>query len=203
MRKYICLSVAVLAVAFTLPARSQTESASATVADRDTVPITQILASVSKRTGKKFVVDPRVHADVTVMGQNISSISYADLLTILQVYGFLAAESEDYVRVVPDAAARQLATPTALSKGKHADAEMVTRIIPVKSMPAAQLVPILRPLLPQYAHLAAVVCRNAILMVDTYGNANRIESIIQSLDTGAPYQVQNCEPPVAPPDNTH
>jgi hypothetical protein len=50
----------------------------------------------------------------------------------------------------------------------------------------------LRPLLPQQAHLAAAICSNAILMVDTYANIKRIESVIAALDTGEPYKVDRC-----------
>jgi len=67
--------------------------------------------------------------------------------------------------------------------------EVVNKIIPVKTMPAATLVPILRPLLPRHAHLVAVMCRNALIMVDTYANVKRLESLVQALDTGTPYQM--------------
>jgi general secretion pathway protein D len=176
------------------PAISQSQS------ERDSTPITQLIASVAQKTGKKFIVDPRVRADVTVIGQNTSSISYPELLTILQVHGFVASEGGGYVRVTPDAAARVLATSTALGNQAHPDAELVNKIIPVKTMPAATLVPILRPLLPQHAHLAAVVCRNALLMVDTYANVKRIEALVEALDTGKAYAMpEKCEMPSAPP----
>jgi general secretion pathway protein D len=45
--------------------------------------------------------------------------------------------------------------PQVFGKENHPDAEYVTRVIPVKNLPAASLVPVLRALLPQNAHLAA------------------------------------------------
>jgi general secretion pathway protein D len=163
---------------------------------RQSVPITQLITAVSQKTGKKFIVDPRVQADVTIIGQNTASISYPELLTILQVHGFIASEGGGYVRVTPDASARVLATATFSGKENHADAEFVNRLIPVKTMPAATLVPLLRPLMPQHAHLTAVVCRNVLLMVDTYANVKRIEALVQALDTGTPYAAsEKCEQP--------
>jgi general secretion pathway protein D len=159
-----------------------------------------LIETVSKTTGKKFIVDPRVRADVTIIGQNPSTISYAELLSILAVHGFVVAQSGGYVEVVPDDMARVVAASAIAGKEIHPDAEFVNKIIPVKTMPAAMLVPILRPLLPQHAHLVAVICRNALLMVDTYANVKRVEALVQALDNGTPYQMpEKCEPPQPPP----
>jgi type II secretory pathway component GspD/PulD (secretin) len=148
-------------------------------------------------------VDPRVRADVTVIGQNTANVSYPELLTILQVHGFAAVEGGGYVQVIPDTLARALATPTAFDRNDFADAQFVSRIIEVKSVPATLLVPILRPLLPQNAHLTAFSCRNTLLMVDTHANVKRIEAIVQALDKGAPFQPEKCASPAlkspAPP----
>ena len=115
-----------------------------------------MLAAVAKRTGKKFIVDPRVRADVTVVGQEPTSIDYPALLLILQVHGFAAVEQGGYVHVIPDATMRQQPLPLVTGKESYADGEYVNKIIMLKSAAAAQLVPILRPLLPQVAHLVAL-----------------------------------------------
>jgi len=158
------------------------------------VPVEKLVAAVAKRTGKKFIIDPRVHADVTVIGQDPTTVDYATLLAILSVHGFVAVEQGGYVKVIPDANARQVPTPLASGKESYAEGEFVNRVIAVKSASAAQLVPILRPLLPQYAHLVAFPCKNALLIVDTYGNVKRIEQIVRALDTGEPFTPPSCEP---------
>jgi type II secretory pathway component GspD/PulD (secretin) len=66
-------------------------------------------------------------------------------------------------------------------------------------MPAASLVPILRPLLPQQAHLAAVTCSNALLMADTFANIRHIESIVAALDTGDSFKPDRCDNAPRPP----
>jgi general secretion pathway protein D len=164
------------------------------------IPLTQLIAAVSKKTGKKFVVDSRVRGGATLIGQDPASIDYAELLMILEVNGFTAVEGGGYVRVVPDANVRSLATPIVSGKETLPDSEYVTRLIPVKNVPAGLLVPILRPLLPQQAHLAAEICSNTLVMVDRFANVKRIEAMIQSLDKGEAYKSQRCElPPPAPP----
>jgi general secretion pathway protein D len=159
-------------------------SSLASAAEEGAVPLTSIVADVSKRTGLKFLVDPRVRADVLIIGDEPSNATYADLLMILQTHGFAALEGGRYVHIVPDAIVRRAALPLATGKTRHEQGEYVNRVIPVRSIPAAFLVPILRPLLPQQAHLAAMTCTNVLLMVDTYANVRRIEQLVQTMDTG-------------------
>ncbi len=81
------------------------------------------------------------------------------------------------------------------------DHEIVTRILGAKNISVTQLVPILRPMIPQYGHLAALPCVNKLIMVDTYANVRRIESVIEALDVGEPYTPEKCgitRPPEKP-----
>ena len=159
------------------------------------IPIERIIATVAHKTGKKYLIDPRVHAHVQLVGQDPSNITYSDLLTILQVYGFAATEGGGYVRVIPDATIRQWALPQLASGQTYPDAQFVNYVLPVKNMPAAHLVPILRPLLPQVAQLAASICSNSLLMSDSYANVRKIETIVKALDVGTPYKPEKCEMP--------
>ena len=154
--------------------------------------LTQLIAVVAKKSGRKFLVDPRVQGDALIVGQDPATLSYADLLAILQVHGFAAVEAGSHVRIVPDANARQLPVPLATGNETHPDAEYVARIIPIKNLPAAMLVPLLRPLLPQQAHMVAVTCTNVLMIVDTFGNVKRLERLVQQLDVGEPYQPEKC-----------
>jgi type II secretory pathway component GspD/PulD (secretin) len=55
-------------------------------------------------------------------------------------------------------------------------------VVPLKGIGAAQLVPILRPLLPSYGHLAALPDRNALLIVDRSANVRRLVEIIKTFE---------------------
>lgn len=164
----------------------------------DAVPIAQVIAGTAKKTGKKFLVDPRVTGDVTVIGLDADALDYPTLLSVLQVHGFAAVDDGKYIRIVPDSYARQLAIPVLTGDGPHANAEYVSRVLSIKSVPAAMLVPVLRPLLPQQAHLVALPCTNNLILVDTYGNVKRLEKIVSTLDTGEPYKPEKCGWPPAP-----
>lgn len=156
------------------------------------VPIERLLAVVAKRTGKKFIVDPRVRADVTMVGAEPMSIDYATLLLVLRIHGFAAVEQGGYVEVIPDANVRQQALPVVSGKESYADGEFVNKLIMLKSVPAAHLVPLLRPLLPQVAHLVALPCKNALLVTDVFASVKRIEQIARALDVGEPYTAPSC-----------
>jgi general secretion pathway protein D len=174
---------------------AESTSASASESADEGIPIERIITTVAHKTGKKYLIDPRVRAHVQIIGQDPSNITYSELLTILQVHGFIAVEGGGYVRVLPDAVARQVAQSQMSSGQTFPDAQIVNYIIPVKNIPAAVLVPILRPLMPQYAMLAAAVCSNSLLIADSYANVRRIETIVKALDVGTPYRPEKCEMP--------
>ena len=159
------------------------------------VAITKVIDIVARKTGKKFILDPRVRAQVQIVGEDLNHLTYPELLTILPLYGFTAVESGGYVLVVPQTNIRAMALPLIASKETYPDSQYVSIVIPVTKLPAGSLVPILRPLLPPYAHLAAAICSNSLIMVDTYANVRRIESLVKALDTGDPYQPAKCEAP--------
>src|SRR6185295_16102040 len=73
--------------------------------------LTDLIAKVGKRTGKQFIVDPRVRAIVPKTGIDLEKVDYARLLAILTIHGFSAYESNGVVKVLPDASARQLPIP--------------------------------------------------------------------------------------------
>ena len=163
-------------------------------AEADTgVPIEKIITSVAHQTHRKFVIDPRVQARVHLVGEDTAQVSYNELLTILQLHGYVTFENSGYVIVMPDANARQVPQPM-LTKGQtFPDAQVVNYTIPIVNGPAGFLVPILRPLLPQYAQLAAAYCSNSLLITDRYANVKRIEAIVKALDVGTPYKPEKCE----------
>lgn len=185
------------AFAQSAPEKSTSEIASVGHVENG-VPIAKLIATVAKKTGKKFVIDPRVRGEADIVGQDVANISFSDLLTVLHVYGFTAVEYGGYVSVIPDAGARQMPTPLITGKETRPDAEFVTRIFTVKSISAAQLVPMLRPMIPQMGHLVALPCANKLLLVDTFANVQRLQTVIEALDVGEPNKAGKCDDSLAP-----
>ena len=170
-------------------ARPAAAPAAASTAPEDVgVPINTLIRAVAQKTGKKFIIDPRVHGNVQLIGEEVGNVTYNDLLMILQVEGFTAVEGGGFLRVIPEAIVRQSALPVVAGNATYPDAQYVTAVIPVRKVPAGSLVPILRPILPQHAHLAAALCSNELIVVDSFANVRRIESLIAALDMGDPYK---------------
>lgn len=161
------------------------------------MPITEFIKAYGKKSGKKFIVEPRVQAQVSLT-EDGSKASRDDFLNVLMVYGFVAIERGDTILVMPDANARTMPVPLATGNEKHPDAEVVTRIIHVRTIPATSLVPLLRSLVPQFGHLAAVGCTNDLILVDRYANTRRIEQLVEAVDKGEPYKPEKCTAPIAP-----
>ena len=62
----------------------------------------------------------------------------------------------------------------------------------LRSACTAHMVPILRPMMPQYAHLAAHADINMLIIVDRAANARRIADIVERLEKQAAAQKQSC-----------
>ena len=163
--------------------------------------LTDLIEKVAKRTGKQFIVDPRVRATVLESGLDFDKVDYGRLLAILTVHQLAAYESNGIVKVLPDASARQLPIPvTTEVPAKALDDEYVTVMFQAKNMCTAQAVPVLRPLMPQAAHLAAFPQANTLVISDHAGNARRIVDMAERLDKAAP-SGQKCTPEMWPVKN--
>jgi general secretion pathway protein D len=160
--------------------------------------ITQIAEAVSAATGKTFIVDPRVRAQVTMLSSTPMSPAafYETFLSILQVYGFIAVPAGNVVKILPDANARQIPSVDLPDHVSATSDEIVTQVVDVKNVSAAQLVPILRPMIPQYGHLAAYPSSNILIISDRASNVNRMMRIIRRID-----QVANQDPEIVPLQN--
>lgn len=144
--------------------------------------IRQIIEAVGEVTGRNFIIDPRVSGNVTMLSSTPMSPDafYEAFLSILEVYGYVAINTGDITKILPNASARQY--PGILgTDGALAD-DIVTQIIKVQNVGAAQLVPILRPLIPQYGHLAAHPGSNMLIISDRAMNVKRLINIIRRID---------------------
>jgi general secretion pathway protein D len=143
-----------------------------------------LIATVSEITGKNFVVDPRVKGKVTVVSSQPMGKEevYRVFLSILQTHGFAAIPSGPVVKIVPDANARQIsAQPLPGEVDLEGDA-VTTRVIRLENVNAAQLVPLLRPLVPQEGHLAAYPSTNTLIVSDRSSNIRRLLEIVRRVD---------------------
>ncbi len=148
-----------------------------------TVNLEEFLEPVADDLDLDFLIDVRSRHEIYVGGTGIEDITYPILLSILRNNQLMAVVIDERVNIVPESLARMM--PVALvneDDPEVADDEMVSRVIQMNNMSAPQVVPILRPLLPQYAHLAASPEQNVLVIVDRYANVKRLTEIVRALD---------------------
>src|SRR6202521_1222019 len=144
----------------------------------------QIIQAVSEVTGKNFIIDPRVNAKVTMVSSTPMSPAgfYEAFLAVLQVYGYVAVPAGKVIKIVPNTDLRQLPANDLPNNVSSTSDEIVTQIVTLKNVSAAQLVPMLRPLVPTYGHPAAYPGGNMLIISDRDSNVNRVVRIIQRMD---------------------
>jgi general secretion pathway protein D len=154
--------------------------------------IQALIATVSEITGKNFIVGPNVQGKVTVVSARPMKPDeiYDVFLSVLRVHGFAAVQSGSMVKIVQETTAQQDGSTGVNGLGARAADELVTEIVPVKHVSAAELVPILRPLMPQGGQLIAHASSNSLVVSDRAGNVQRLADIIQRIDTVSDAEVE-------------
>ena len=153
--------------------------------------IEALIATVSEITGKNFIVSPLVQGKVTVVSARPMKPDeiYDVFLSVLRVHGFAAVQTGSMVKIVPESMAQQDGASSVDGRERAAD-ELVTQIVPVKHVTAAELVPILRPLMPQGGQIIAHASSNTLVLSDRAGNVQRLVGIIQRIDTVSDAEVE-------------
>ena len=148
--------------------------------------IQELIKFVAEVTDTTIVVDPAVKGKVKVVSSRpVSRAELYDLfLSILDVHGYTAVRSGGVVRVIQSKDARSASLPVEDESRRVSD-EYVTQVIRLDNISAAKLIPVLRPLVPQQAHMAAYAPSNAIIISDTAANIRRMVDIIERMDRSA------------------
>ncbi|MCA4778693.1 type II secretion system secretin GspD [Acinetobacter towneri] len=145
--------------------------------------LTAFINEVADITGKNFAVDPRVRGNVTVISNKALNKNevYDLFLGVLNVNGVVAIPSGNTIRLVPDSNVKSSGIPYDGRQNARGD-QIVTRVVWLENTNANDLIPALRPLMPQFAHLSAVGGTNALIVSDRASNIYQLESIIRNLD---------------------
>ena len=150
-----------------------------------------VVEAVSEATGKNFILDPRVTGKVNLLSSEpmTKEAFYDAFLSILQVHGYIAVDSGNLIKILPDATARQFPSRFGTDGAAGPD-DMVTQVYQVRNVGATQLVPILRPLIPQYGHMVAHAGSNMLIISDRAANMSRMISIIRRIDLAGDEEIE-------------
>ena len=146
--------------------------------------IQSVIKTVGMITGKNFIIDNRVTGTVNIIsnGPISKDLVYPTLLSALRLQGFAAVEEQGFVKIVPEAEAKLNYSITSDKPIKGGGDKIVTQVYQLQYENAAQLLPVLRPLISPNNVIAAYPNNNTLVITDYAENIRRLNKIIQSID---------------------
>ncbi|MDF1583943.1 MAG: type II secretion system secretin GspD [Methyloprofundus sp.] len=146
--------------------------------------IRSVIATISKETGKNFLIDPRVKGKLTIYsGTPVNANALYDVfLNALRTLGYIAVEQDDIIHIVPLMEAKESSSSINAKSSTNLSAKQVTRVIKIKNISAVKLIPVLRPLMPKESYIAAYASTNLIILSDSEQNIARLMQVIDSMD---------------------
>lgn len=146
--------------------------------------IKAFINEVATITDQNFVLDPRINGNVTVISNKALSRDeiYQLFLSVMQVNGIAAIDSGTTIKLVPDNVAKQSGVAVDL-QGNSVGEALATRVIYLTNTQAAEVLGVIRPLMPQSAHAAAVPGVNALVLSDRADSLNQLTALIRDLDS--------------------
>ncbi len=143
--------------------------------------IRAVIAEVSRVTGKNFVIDPRVQGKISIVSATPMSSHelYQVFLSVLQVSGYAAIPSGEVIKIIPNIDAK---TQSSDLRTRPRGDDMMVAVVPVHYVPAEQLVPVLRPLMPQWSSVSAYGPSNMLILSGRANNINSLADIIKQVD---------------------
>lgn len=156
--------------------------------------ITEFINIVGKNLKKTIIVDPNVRGKITVRSYDLLTEEqyYQFFLNVLQVYGFAVVEMPSGVlKVVRDKDAKTSNIPVIDGQVFDGD-EMITRVVPVYSVPVRELAPILRQLNDQAGggNVISHDPSNVMMITGRAAVVNRLTEIIERVDKAGDREVE-------------
>ncbi len=144
--------------------------------------IEAVARTMAAITGRNIVVDPRVKGTINLSTDRpvAPAVAYNQFLAAVRLSGFTIVESGGLLKLVPEADAKLQGG--AVSTGPVAGNQIVTQIFRLNYEPAANLVPILRPLISPNNTINVNPGNNSLVITDYADNLQRIGRIIGALD---------------------
>lgn len=150
----------------------------------DDADIRTVVDEISIRTGRIFIVDPRVTGRVTVKSPPNGGICAEEAWELFQsalrVNGFVATPiGQNKYRIVPVQEGARSAGPVG---GKAAGGDMVTEVIPLRFVDSREAAANIAQIVSANAVVTPVRSPNSIIIADTGDNIRRIKQLIAGID---------------------
>ena len=146
--------------------------------------IQAVVKTVSQITGKNFLLDPRVKGKLTIIStQPVSrNAIYQIFLASLKAQGYTAVDSASgFIKLVPLGDAKQSAGVTSGVMPRPGE-QTITHVVTVQHSSAAQLVPLLRPLMAPTSQISVYPPANTLIITDYADSIRNLLRIIEIID---------------------
>ncbi|MEK2645104.1 type II secretion system secretin GspD [Bdellovibrio sp. BCCA] len=152
--------------------------------DFPNVEITDIIKAISELTGKNFIIDPGVRGKITIIAPSKITVAeaYKAFLSALAINGFTVVPSGSFLKVKSARNAQRDNIETFSGAYYPNSDQMITRIIHLKHISAAQVNRDLRILPSKDGEMNIYEPTNSIIISDYGSNIDRVMKIISQLD---------------------
>lgn len=150
--------------------------------------IRAVIAEVSRVTGKNFLVDPRVQGKISIVSSTPLSDKelYQVFLSMLQISGYSAIPSGKVIKIISNIDAKTQASDLLSQMKQPALGDTIlVQVIPIHYVPAEQLVPVLRPLMPQWSSVSAYGPSNMLILSGQASKIRQLAHIIKQVDSSS------------------
>ena len=150
--------------------------------------IEAVARAMATITGRNVVVDPRVKGTMTLVSEKplAPAQAFQQFLAALRLQGFTVVEAAGLYKVIPEADAKLQSGSVAVSQGGRGGApaggQIVTQIFKLNFENAANLVPVLRPLISPNNTINVNPGNNSLVITDYADNVQRLSRVIAAMD---------------------
>jgi general secretion pathway protein D len=145
--------------------------------------IEAVATAIGQMSKRNFLIDPRVKGNVNIVSSRPvpPSAAYDIFLSALRLQGYTAVESDGVVKILPEADAK-LHLGSVSPRGAAEGDRLQTRVYTLKYESAAQMLPVLRPIITPNNTIAVYAANNSLVITDYADNLRRIDRIIDAID---------------------
>jgi len=169
--------------------------------DYDNAEIKDVIKDFAEKTGRNFLIDPKISGKITIIAPKPVSIdeAYEAFLAALDASGFTTVVEARFrkgkfkgkpmlTRIL--AAADAKTEPLELYKGAYTprSANLITRLVQVENIPVDEISKVIQKWVSRHGDLLAYAPSNTLILTDSANNIRRILELIKELDISAPQQ---------------
>jgi general secretion pathway protein D len=181
-RRWSAAMVLVSVVTGTQPSLAQDPARNEATLNFVGADIESVVKAIGHYTNTTFIIDPRVKGTINLVSEKpVTKAQAFQLLTsALRLQGYAVVVSGNFTKVVPEADAKLQSGP--IQAGAIRGDQIATQIFRLNYESAANLVPVLRPLISPNNTINANPGTNSLVITDYADNLRRLSKIIAALD---------------------